>query len=73
MHVAQFFLIIDLGMFVIVNSQIAGFFIEIDVSKSMSLSINNPFVESCRDSKSKQPECLQVFVHPASVYAGLQK
>lgn len=38
----------------------------------MSLSINNPFVESCRDSKSKQPECLQVFVHPASVYAGLQ-
>ena len=57
----------------IVYSQIAGFFIEIDVSKSMSLSINNPFVESCRDSKSKQPECLQVFVHPASVYAGLQK
>ena len=29
--------------------------------------------ESCRDSKSKQPECLQVSVHPASVYAGLQK
>lgn len=27
----------------------------------------------CRDSKSKQPECLQVSVHPASVYAGLQK